>query len=397
MNNRFALSRPGLVSALGVGAEKTRERLFSGDTSGLIAETGWLRGNAMARVGKCVGVLQALPDDDWYRRHASRNNRLLLTAFAQIENEFLALLKRFGANRIGVVLGTSTSGIAEGETAIATHVRDGDIKKSFFYNQMELGDPAVFLAHHLGLNGPAYTVSTACTSGGKALVSAQLLIDAGFCDAVVTGGVDSLCRLTIGGFTALESTSTDICQPLSRNRCGINIGEAAVLFLMAADAGPIALLGVGETSDAHHISAPEPEGRGAEAAMCLALRNARLSTTDIGYLNLHATATQKNDAMESLAVSRVFPGGVPVSGTKPLTGHTLGAAGALEAALCWLALTDPSGRLPPHIWDGDADPDLPRLDTVAIGRRFASGRRIAMSNSFAFGGNNLSLILGSPP
>lgn len=391
------LSRPGLVSALGVGVEETRERLFAGDTSGMVAETGWLRGDAMARVGKFAGALPMLPDDNWHRRHNSRNNRLLLAALAQIEDDFRALCERFGPARIGVVLGTSTSGVAEGEAAIAAHARNGELPPGFAYEQMEIGDPAVFLSRHLGLLGPAYTVSTACTSGGKALVSARLLIDAGICDAVVTGGVDSLCRLTIGGFTALESTSTDLCQPLSRNRCGINIGEGAALFLMTRDLGPVALLGAGESSDAHHISAPEPEGRGAEAAMRAALADAALAPADIGYLNLHATATPKNDAMESLAVARVFPGGVPVSGTKPLTGHALGAAGALEAAFCWLALTDPAGRLPPHVWDGEADPQLPQLDTAATGHCFASGRRMAMSNSFAFGGNNLSLIFGSAP
>lgn len=392
------LSRPGLVSALGVGVEETRERLFAGDTSCMVAETGWLRGDALARVGKFAGTLPALPDDDWHRRHDSRNNRLLLAAFAQIEDDFRALRERFGPARIGVVLGTSTSGVAEGEAAVAAHAHHGELPTGFAYEQMEIGDPAVFLARHLGLLGPAYTVSTACTSGGKALVSARLLIEAGFCDAVITGGVDSLCRLTLGGFTALESTTLDLCQPLSRNRCGINIGEGASLFLMTAEAipfGPVALLGVGESSDAHHISAPEPEGRGAEAAMRAALADAGLAPTEIGYLNLHATATPKNDAMESLAVARVFAEGVPVSGTKPLTGHALGAAGALEAAFCWLSLTDPAGRLPPHVWDGEADPELPRLDTVSVGRCFTAGHRVAMSNSFAFGGNNLSLIFGS--
>lgn len=390
------LSRPGIVSALGHGVDETRKRLFAGDTSGMVAESGWLRGDALARVGKVVGVLPAMPANEWGLRHDSRNNRLLLAAFAQIETGFRPLLDRFGPSRIGVVLGTSTSGVAEGETAIAAHVRDGRFPERFCYEQMEIGDPAVFLARHLGLDGPAYTVSTACTSGGKALVSARLLIEAGFCGAVITGGVDSLCRLTVGGFTALESTSADLCQPLSRHRRGINIGEGAALFLMSPDAGSVALLGVGESSDAHHISAPEPEGRGAEAAMRAALADAGLTPADIGYLNLHATATPKNDAMESLAVARVFPQCVPVSGTKPMTGHALGAAGALEAAICWLALTDPAGRLPPHLWDGEADPQLPHLDTVAAGRCFAPRRRVAMSNSFAFGGNNLSLILGVP-
>ena len=391
----ITLSRPGIVSALGTGIDATKERLFAGDTSGMLAETGWLSGDAIARVGRFTGALPQLPDDAWHRRHDSRNNRLLLAAFAQIEGDFRSLLGCFGADRIGVVLGTSTSGVAEGEAAIAAHVRNGHLPESFAYEQMEIGDPAVFLARHLGLGGPAYTVSTACTSGGKALVSARLLIESGFCDAVITGGVDSLCRLTVGGFTALESTSPEICQPLSRNRRGINIGEGAALFLMAKEAGPVALLGVGESSDAHHISAPEPEGRGAEAAMRAALADAGLVPTDIGYLNLHATATPKNDAMESLAVARVFESGVAVSGTKPMTGHALGAAGALEAAFCWLALTDPAGRLPPHVWDGEADPELPRLDVISVGRCFTTGPRVAMSISFAFGGNNLSLIFGS--
>lgn len=395
MNRPLSLSRPGIISALGVGVDQTRDRLFAGDTSGMRAESGWLRGEDIARVGRVTDALPPLPDDDWLRRHNSRNNRLLLAALTQIGDDFRTLHERFGADRIGVVLGTSTSGVAEGESAIAAHARDGRLPEHFAYEQMEIGDPAVFLARYLGLGGPAYTVSTACTSGGKALVSARLLIDSGFCDAVITGGVDSLCRLTIGGFTALESTSPEVCQPLSRNRRGINIGEGAALFLMAKDAGPVALLGVGESSDAHHISAPEPEGRGAEAAMRAALSDSGLIPDDIGYLNLHATATQKNDAMESLAVARVFPMGVATSGTKPMSGHALGAAGALEAAFCWLALTDATGRLPPHVWDGETDTTLPRLDTVTTGRCFAQRRRIAMSNSFAFGGNNLSLILGA--
>lgn len=395
MKHPITLSRPGIVSALGAGIDATKERLFAGNTSGMLAETGWLNGDAIAHVGRFTGALPQLPDDAWHRRHDSRNNRLLLAAFAQIEDDFRRLLSRFGADRIGVVIGTSTSGVAEGEAAIAAYVRIGHFPKSFAYEQMEIGDPAVFLARHLGLGGPAYTVSTACTSGGKALVSARLLIESGFCDAVITGGVDSLCRLTVGGFTALESTSPEICQPLSRNRRGINIGEGAALFLMAKEAGPVTLLGVGESSDAHHISAPEPKGRGAEAAMRAAMADARLAPADIGYLNLHATATPKNDAMESLAVARVFESGVAVSGTKPMTGHALGAAGALEAAFCWLALTDPAGRLPPHVWDGEADPELPRLDVISVGRCFTTGPRVAMSISFAFGGNNLSLIFGS--
>lgn len=386
------LSRPGILSALGSGAAPTCAALFAGDTSGMVPDAGWLPG-AAARVGRVVAELPPVPVQ--FARHASRNNRLLLAAFAHIAQDVETALSRHGPGRIGIVLGTSTSGIAEGEAAVAAYERDGTLPAGFAYEQMDIGDPAVFLAQYLGIQGPAYTVSTACTSGGKALVSARNLIRAGICDAVLTGGVDSLCRLTIGGFTALESTTADLCQPLSRNRCGINIGEGAALFILSAHETPVAFLGAGESGDAHHISAPEPRGIGAEAAMRAALEDASLTPADIGYLNLHATATVKNDAMESLAVTRVFPDGVPVSGTKPLTGHTLGTAGAIEAAFCWFSLTDPDGRLPPHVWDGEPDPELPRLDVVRPGRCFAAPARYTMSNSFAFGGNNVSLIFGA--
>ena len=387
------LSPPGVLCALGNDAATICPGLFAGSTAGMVLEDGWLAG-APARVGRVTGDLPELP-----RRLAdcnSRNNRLLLAACQQIEDELKAVIARFGTHRVGVILGTSTSGIAEGEAAIAHYRQHGSFPAGFAYNQMDIGNPAVFLAAYFGLVGPAYTVSTACTSGAKALVAARNLIRTGFCDAVVTGGVDTLCRLTVSGFTALESTTPEICLPLSRHRSGINIGEGAAVFILSRDEGPVQFLGAGESSDAHHISAPEPQGRGAQAAMEAALQDAGVAPSAIGYLNLHATATPKNDAMESLAVTRVFPDGVAVSGSKPMTGHTLGAAGALEAAFCWFALTDPKGSLPPHVWDDAPDPALPALAVVRPGQCFAPDRpRLAMSNSFAFGGNNVSLILGA--
>lgn len=392
---RCFLGRPGVVSALGNGIDATLAGLLAGDTSGLVLADDFLPGKP-ARVGR---VTAALPEISARLGLAaqSRNNRLLLAAVAQIEDQIEAARQRYGSGRIGIVLGTSTSGVGEGEAAVAAWTQTGQLPAGFCYGQMEIGAPAPFLARHLGLDGPAYTVSTACTSGAKALVSARNLIRLGVCDAVIAGGVDSLCRLTVGGFAALESTATELTNPLSRNRRGINIGEGAAVFLVSREEQPVALLGAGESSDAHHLSAPEPEGHGAEAALRAALADAGLTAADIDYLNLHATATPLNDAMESRVVARLFPDGVPVSGTKPLTGHTLGTAGALEAAFCWLALAAGDGRLPPHRWDGEADPELPRLRTVAPGDRFArAGGRACMSNSFAFGGNNISLVLGDP-
>jgi len=214
--------------------------------------------------------------------------------------------------------------------------------------------------------------------------------------------VDSLCKLTLNGFASLEAVSDERCNPFSINRRGINIGEAAALFLMTrAEQRPgIGLLGGGATSDAHHISAPHPEGLGAQQAMRKALSAAGLEAEQIGYLNLHGTATTHNDAMESLAVQALFPAGVACSSSKPLTGHTLGAAGALEAAFCWLTLSDynTANRLPPHVWDGQAEPQLPRLKLVGGQEQLPPGeRRYLMSNSFAFGGNNISLVLGDLP
>lgn len=390
MNPAVYLSAIGIVNALGCGVEAITQRLLRGDTSGLALSDAWLP-SGPARVAAVRDELPVIPSD--CSDFDSRNNRLLLAAVNQIRVEIDAAIGRFGRERVGIVLGTSTSGIAEGEAAIAAHCVGGSLPAGFRYVQQELGSPALFLARLLNISGPAYCVSTACTSSAKAFVSARNLLRLGICDTVLVGGVDSLCKLTLNGFAALESLSADLCQPMSRNRKGINIGEAAALFVMRCEASAFALLGAGESSDAYHISAPHPDGSGAEAAMRAALADAGLSAEAVDYLNLHATATPKNDAMESLAVSRVFPGGVAASGTKPLTGHTLGAAGATELGLCWLALR--AGVLPPHIWDGQADADLPRLDLVALGRKFErTGSRVCMSNSFAFGGSNACLLIG---
>lgn len=390
MKTRVFLPALGLINALGSGTDEVARGLFAGDTSGMILEDGWLPGR-FARVGRARGALPEMPAG--YSEFASRNIQLLLAALIQIENEVEAILTRFGRQRIGVVLGTSTSGIAEGEAAIAALRQSGTLPENYRYTQQELGAASAFLARYLGLGGPTYTISTACTSSAKAFASARTLLQLGLCDAVLVGGVDSLCRLTLNGFDALDSISSALCNPLSRHRSGINIGEGAALFIMSRDHAPIEFLGVGETSDAHHMSAPHPQGLGAEAAMRTALADAGVEADEIDYLNLHATATPKNDEMECRAVARVFPHGLAISGTKPLTGHTLGTAGAMELALCCLALR--AGRLPPHRWDGQVDAELPRLELVSDAQTFRrSYGRACMSNSFAFGGSNACLIVG---
>ncbi|MBX8469263.1 beta-ketoacyl-[acyl-carrier-protein] synthase family protein [Pseudomonas sp. RIT778] len=394
------LNALGVICALGRDKQAVARNLFAGDCSGMRRESGWVpeRELPVAAVhGDLAPIPEALADQ------RSRNNQLLLEAALQIRDDIEQAIQTYGRERIGVVLGTSTSGIDEASRGLAHYIRDHQFPTDYDYRQQELGAPANFLADWLQLSGPTYVISTACTSSARALMSARRLLDLGLCDAVLCGGVDSLCKLTLNGFSALEAVSDERCNPFSANRNGINIGEAAVLFVMskARGAGPgIALLGAGASSDAHHISAPEPSGRGALQSMQKALDQAHLQAGDISYLNLHGTATQHNDAMESLAVAALFAEGVPCSSTKPMTGHTLGAAGALEAAFCWLSLStdNPDHALPPHIWDGQADPALPALKWVTASERLASiAPRYLMSNSFAFGGNNVSLIIGDAP
>ncbi|AXQ29289.1 beta-ketoacyl-ACP synthase [Solimonas sp. K1W22B-7] len=387
------LNELGLVCALGNGKADVATALFAADAPGGVCASDRYTPGRVLHLGEatvdlaCLEVLPAL--------QRSRNNALLLAALAEIRPAVDRAIGRYGAARVAVVLGTSTSGILESERALQQQVVHGQLPAGFHYQQQELCAPAAVLARQLGIAGPAYSLSTACSSSAKALASAARLLRAGIADAVLAGGADSLCGFTIAGFSALESVSAERCNPLSRRRCGINIGEGAGLFLMTREPGPVRLAGWGESSDAHHISAPEPSGRGAIAAMQEAMRSAGVEPGAVDYLNLHGTATPQNDAMESRAVDQLFGSRLACSSTKPLTGHALGAAGAIEAALAWLTLADnPRGDLPPHWWDGAADPELPAIRLVAPGERLGRPPSYVLSNSFAFGGSNASLLLG---
>lgn len=391
----YKLSALGLINALGCGGEEVLANLLRGAAPGMVREPGWLPG-ASVYCGRALGDLPDVPAA--LQSQASRNNRLLLAALAQIRPQVDAAIDRYGADRLAVVVGSSTSGILEGERALQALHDDGALPADYHYRQQEMGAPGLFLADYLSLPGIAYTVSTACSSSAKVFASARNLLDMGLCDAVLLGGADSLCKLTLNGFSALESVSDSLCNPFSGNRDGITIGEGAALFLMERGAGAINLLGVGESADAHHISAPHPEGRGAAEAMQRALADAGLAATDISYINLHGTATPQNDAMESRAVAQVIGTATPCSSTKPLTGHTLGAAGATETGLLWLLLSQQGGdaRLPRQIWDGQVDAELADIALLAGDLPLPGGRRCMMSNSFAFGGSNCSVIIGAP-
>lgn len=387
------LGAPGIVCALGSGCDEVAARLFGQTAAAGVAATDACSAGRTLALGRVQEPLPAL--EDFAVPLRSRNNALLAAAYAQVRPQVEAAIARYGAARVAVVVGTSTSGIGEAELALPTLLADGRWPEGFHYAQQEIGAPSRFLAQLAGVAGPAWTLSTACSSSAKALASAARLLRAGIVDAVIAGGADALCAFTVSGFSALEAVSPARCNPFSRNRSGINIGEGAALFLMTREPGPVRLAGWGETSDAHHMSAPEPQGQGASAAIAQALARAGIAGSALDYVNLHGTATRHNDAMESLAMHASGLAAVPASSTKPLTGHALGAAGAIEAALCWLTMAhNPQRWLPPHWWDGEADPALPALDLVAPGRRAAAPLRYILSQSFAFGGSNAALLLG---
>jgi 3-oxoacyl-[acyl-carrier-protein] synthase-1 len=260
-----------------------------------------------------------------------------------------AAINRFGPERVAVVVGTSTSGLAEGEAALRC-MSAAALARRLQLRPAGAGQPPRASWPPNWAQRPADVISTACSSGAKALASGRAAAaSAGMADAVVAGGCDSLGRFTVAGFSALESVSAARCNPMSRNRRGINLGEGAALFLMTREPeAPVRLAGWGESSDAHHMSAPDPTGARRDARHAAALQRAGLAPGAVDYLNLHGTATPHNDAMESLAVAEVLGTQVPASSTKPLTGHTLGASGAIEAALCWMTLADnPEQRLLP--------------------------------------------------
>lgn len=390
----FFLQNLGIVNALGSGSTQVRAAMLAGTCP--LLSCSWVpnRPTYTAAVSELL-----LPVPERLLPWRSRNLQLALTAIAQLQPALTQAIEYYGASRVAVVVGTSTSGIAEGEAALAEYLTTGQRPVDFHYRQQEIGNLSGLLAHTLGLHGPAYTLSTACSSSAHALGSARRLLTSGLADAVLVGGADSLCRLTVNGFAALESIATERTLPFSRNRSGINIGEGAAFFLLTRElldktAPRVELLAVGASSDAHHISAPDPTGKGAEAAIRQALQQACVTAEDVAYVNLHGTGTLLNDAMEATVVQRLFPHQPWCSSSKGQLGHTLGAAGVSEAALCWLALTGTTGQLPPHLWDGHWDERLPELQLVSANASILSAkRRLILSNSFAFGGNNAAVLL----
>jgi 3-oxoacyl-[acyl-carrier-protein] synthase-1 len=330
--------------------------------------------------------------EDW----DCRNNRLLQLALEQdgFGDAVRAAARRYGHERIGVFIGTSTSGIYQ--TELAYRRRDpvtGALPSDFIYaTTHNTYSAAGFTRRYFDLQGPVTAVSSACSSSAKVFASAARMIAAGVIDAALVGGVDSLCLTTLYGFNSLGLTSSEPCRPYAADRSGISIGEAAALALLepvggTLPEGAILLSGVGESSDAYHMSSPHPDGLGARIAMEKALAAAGLASKEIDYINLHGTATPSNDAAEGKAVAALFGSDTPCSSTKGATGHTLGAAGGLEAVICALALRH--GLIPAGVNTITLDPELP-LAYLLENR--AQPLCHALSNSFGFGGTNCSLI-----
>jgi len=386
------ISAAGLLNALGNNLDQIAENLIKGQAPGMQTSKDWLTGELNCYIGQVTADLPEIPDN--FIQHLSRNNRLLLAALKQIQPQVDEAFARFGKDRVAVIMGTSTSGLDEGDRAVAAYL-SGKTNENYRYYQQELGDPSRFLAAWLGLSGACFTISTACSSSARALLTGRRLIETGLADAVIAGGADTLSRMPMNGFYSLDSLSMNPCVPFSKDRDGINIGEAAGLVLLSRDKLPgskIALVGGGESSDAHHMSAPHPEGKGAKKAIRQALADAKLEPQDIDYINLHGTATPLNDKVESAAIAEIFGTSVPCSSTKHLTGHTLGAAGINEAILSWLIL-DRNLSLPPQRLNEESiDPTLPPCGLLLQPAKLQSP--YILSNSFAFGGNNACVILG---
>jgi 3-oxoacyl-[acyl-carrier-protein] synthase I len=384
-----------MVTALGSSLDAIWSRILVGDQSGLRYRGDLIPGRSLL-VAEVAEDLPSCPPT--LSRYACRNNALSLAAFEQIEPAVRRVMAEVGPERVAIVMGSSTSGIAAAETAMAMHLHTGLLPEAFHLVQTEFGGVAEFLARYAGIKGPSYTISTACSSGARAIESGRALLELGVCDAVVAGGTDSLCGLTAAGFSALQAVSEAPSNPFSRNRSGLNLGEGSAVFVLTRDPGGVQLLGAGVSSDAYHMSAPDPAGTGAGLAMARALTEAGVAPEDVCYVNVHGTGTVLNDAMEARVVSRLLGDRVFCSSTKPLVGHTLGASGAIELGICWLLLTRRSAdtlELPPHCWDGLHDPALPNLRLVQPGTRIKAPEQIVvLSNSFGFGGNNSTLVVG---
>ena len=397
------LSKPGVMSCAGNNIDELWQSVTGGNQKGI------------KKVKACNDeeYFAARIDDAVLKPSGARYDMKIMrienAALEQIASDVEAALSKYGAERIAVCVGSCDNGT---EFSLAGHRKYFAEEKFPADYSLEIQGAdyvATFVAEKFGLRGPVNTFSTACSSSAGAIIKAAEMIMAGIVDAALVGGIDIASDTTLIGFSSLEAVSSEITNPFSKNRHGITLGDGVAFFVLTREPlavpealeGTVRLLGWGESADAYHMTSPDPTGAGAEKAIRRALENAGLAASDVGYINLHGTGTKFNDSMEAKAVSAIFGEGdnaisVPVSTTKPVTGHTLGAAAALEAAICWKALFENQNKndnikLPVQVWDGQRDEELPQLNFASQG---SGPLKVCLSNSFAFGGANACLVLG---
>jgi 3-oxoacyl-[acyl-carrier-protein] synthase-1 len=381
------------TSAAGIGLLKMHESIAARQTG--------LRRNDLENcdldtwIGRVTG-LESVDLPEGLEHLQSRNNQLAWLGLQQdrfLEN-VTDIKSRVGADRIGIVIGTSTSSIGRTEEAYERLLPTDEMPEEYRQPQVHtLHSPGLFIAHATGLTGPSMTISTACSSSAKVFASAARWIQNGIVDAVLVGGVDSLCNSVLYGFNSLELISSDQCRPFDRRRNGINIGEACGYALVAREGilpeARVRLAGYGESSDAYHMAQPHPEGRGAVIAIDLALERAGLTADSIDYVNLHGTATPANDRIEGRVLAQRFDEKTMASSSKGWTGHALGAAGILESVITLEAMS--SGIIPGTLNCDEMDPEIEfKVTTDNVHAEV----HYALSNSFGFGGNNAALIFG---
>lgn len=390
MTDSLFIQSIGTVSAAGNTLERLRKTLLGSVPSAMADTNAVLPGRTLH-----YGLIpdEWLTDTPIAQADDTRTNRIILTALEQMP-QLTERIARFGAARVAVVLGTSTSGIEETQRGFEACGTAGPLPAEFPIRRMNLSEPALFAAKTIGAAGPAYSICNVCAAGSMAIISAARLLQAGLADAVLTGGIDGYSRFTTLGFSGLGALSETECLPFASERRGINLGEGGSLLLLTREPSALALAGWSDTSDAHHISAPDPTGDGAARAMLGALESAGLAPGDIDLVLAHGTATPHNDAMEALAVHRVFGDATPVAGLKHLTGHTLAGAGALQAAIAAALLTEnPQGRLPVALAKGEPDETLAPARILRKAASLGRPLRAVLANAFAFGGSNASFIL----
>lgn len=386
--HRYPITGFAMCNAVGANRREVRDALHEG-RCGLGPSPIELPFETV--VGAVRGALPSLPAElePW----ETRTTQIAALLLADLGPELERLRARWRPERIAILLGTSTAGADVTENAYHHYLEAGALPPGYdLFRQHTYGAVLHVVRAVVGASGPSWVVSTACTSSAKPLASAERLISAGLIDAAVVGGIDTLCRMTLHGFRSLDALSASPCRPFSAERDGLNIGEGGAFLLVERSGEPLAVLeGVGESSDAYHISAPHPEGLGARLAMERALARAGCEPATIDHVNAHGTGTRLNDVSEAAAIAGILGREVPVVSTKSYTGHMLGAAGATEAAMAILAITE--GWIPASLRAGPVDEKI----EIRISEQRLEGRfRRVLSNSFAFGGNNISVVIGAP-